>query len=209
MRFISVSLLVAVAAFAAWASWQPPQRSSPPRLVRGSFEAVEADRERWMVLTRPIVWKKAADSLKLRLEEGGFEPIVIQRREKVSLHAFDDERTFSQRNNAAQAVEEWKRRKVDASITIVDHGFGVSLGRYFMPEYAKRMEKTLNDAGRPYQYARRQMKIDVYRFTFPPANQQKAETLWRQVQATGLADPVLMTETRLKSMFNGELPLPE
>ena len=98
---------------------------------------------------------------------------------------------------------------MDASITIVDHGFGVSLGRYFMPEYAKRMEKTLNDAGRPYQYARRQMKIDVYRFTFPPANQQEAETLWRQVQATGLADPVLMTETRLKSMLNGELSLPE
>jgi len=209
MRFIIISLLIAVAAFAAWASWQPPQPPPPSKLVRGSFEAAEADRGRWMVLTRPIVWKKAADSLKLRLQEEGFGPIVIQRREKVSLHAFDDERVFSRRGDTAGAIEEWRKLKVDTTITAVNDGFGISLGRFFMPEYAKRMEKTLNDSGKPYQYARRQMEIDVFRFTFPPASQQEAETLWRQVQATGLADPVLMTETRLKFMFNGKLSLPE
>jgi len=209
MRFIIISLLIAIAAFAAWAGWQPPQPPPPQKPVRSSFEAAETAHERWMVLTRPIVWKKAADSLRLRLEEGGFEPIVILRREKVSLHAFDDEREFSQREDAAKSMMEWNKLKVDATITTVDDGFGISLGRFFMPEYAKRMEETLNDSGKPYQYARRQMEIDVFRFTFPPSSQQEAETLWRQVQATGLADPVLMTRKRLKSMFNGKLSLPE
>jgi len=203
------TVLVGIATFIAWMSWQPPQLSPDPKPIRTSYEAAEFNQARWLVLTRPIVWKKAADALKLRLQDGGFKPITIQRRETISLHAFDDERTFSRREAAVKAMREWERLDVEATITLNNDRFGVSLGRFYLPEYATRMENKLNALGRPYRYSRKQMEIDVYRYTFAPARQRQAEKLWREIQATGLADPVLMTETRMQTMFKDALVLPD
>lgn len=208
MRLLIVSLLLVAAAFAAWISWLPPQPAPALRPARTSYEAADADTHNWAVLTRPIVWKKAADSLRERLVQNGLQPITIERREKVSLHAFDDERSFARRDEASRAAQEWEKLKVDAQIMQTDDGYAVALGRFFMPEYASRMEKQLNALKRPYRYQRRNMEIDVYRFTFLPTGQREAERLWQQVQATGLADPVLMTEAQLKAMFGADIALP-
>jgi len=160
----------------------------------------------WRVVTRRMVWKKAAEAMYKRLKETGLRVTSVARKEKIELHAFDDARTFAQRKNATQARKEWEKRGFEADVINQDDHFGVGLGRFFLAAYARQMQEKLKKTGMKYSYERRIVNIPTWRFTFPAATHTDAEKLWQRIQALGIADPLLMPEKQFRVLFgNNEL----
>lgn len=203
-------IAIAIAlAWLAWASWQVPPTSAPPREIRLPLPVAnsgDTDQAKWRVVTRKMVWQKAAQSLQQRLQEAGFMVTPITRRETVELHAFDDPRTFTAHEQAAAAEAAWRKKGIEAEIIKYSDHYGVALGRFFLPEYAEARRQLLEKSGKRYSYAKRTVEIPVYRFTFPAAKKDTAEKLWKHLQDIGIADPALIREDRFDSLYG---PLPQ
>ncbi|HCS12503.1 MAG: hypothetical protein COS82_02390 [Zetaproteobacteria bacterium CG06_land_8_20_14_3_00_59_53] len=200
-RLVSLGVL-GLLLWAAWAAWQPPVMRAEPRPVLQHL----ADRpgeasELWRVVSRRMIVPKAAEELGQSLRERGLPAILIAHQEQVELHAFDDPRSFDKREDAVAARNEWKKAGFDAELIKPDENFGVALGRLYMVAYAQQLQRRLDNAGREFTYERRLVLIPTWRFTFAPAPYAEASALWVQVQAMGVADPVLMRESRFHAMF--------
>jgi len=201
---ITASIALVFLTWLAWTSWQPPQTVSVTQQIRmATPEPMDTAPTLWRVVTRRLVWKKAAEAMDKRLEETGLRVIPIGRREEIELHAFDDARTFAKRKDAAHAKKAWEKRGFEASIIKPDTRFGVALGRLYMSAYAKQLERRLRKNGMKYRYERRMVNIPTWRFTFPATSHTEAEKLWQRIQSMGVAEPSLMPETQFQMLFKG------
>ena len=195
-------LLFFLAGWMAWAAWQPPVVA--PTASSRPFALPERPGEAgalWRVVSRRMIVPKAADALGEMLRKRGLSPLSIRRRETVELHAFDDPHSFAERKAAVRVRDAWKKAGFEAELTLSDGKFGVALGRLYMAPYAQSLERRLKLSKRPYVYHRKELEIPTWRFTFAATPYAEAKRLWRRVQETGVADPVLMREARFRRMF--------
>jgi len=204
---IVTSVFLMLLAWLAWTSWQPPDITPNMQKIRATApEQIDTAPVLWRVVTRRMVWKKAAEAMDQRLEKTGLRVIPIGRREEIELHAFDDVRTFAKRKDAARAKKAWEKRGFEASIIKPDDRFGVALGRLYLAAYAKQLQSRLRKSGMKYRYERRMVNIPTWRFTFPPATHAKAEKLWQRIQSLGVAEPSLMPERQFQALFKKLAP---
>jgi len=205
-KFLS-TLLVMLAAVLAWQAWNPLLAETRVQKVVFSIpNMVPLDGGQWRVVTRRMVWKKAVDSMRSQLDDLGFPLTLIQKKEPIELHAFDDVRLFSSKKAAYAAKTWWKKRHVDAevvNILSVEAAvvYRVELGSYYLSAYAKDAQKQLKLAGKPYRYQKRPVMIPSYRFAFPLMPKSEAEILWRRLQNTGIADPVMMQAAKFDDLY--------
>ncbi len=212
-RAIAFLALIGIA-WLAWMAWQPPfvvtavlPGPNIPAAVK-SQATVLALPERpgeaaalWRVVSRRMIVPKAAAAMKATLIGRGLTVIPVQRQEQVELHAFDDPRNFAKREEAVRVREAWKKAGFDAALIKSDGRFGVALARLYMSAYAQKLQRRLQKSKRRFIYDRRQPTISTWRFTFPAAPYAEAKALWLTVQETGVADPVLMRESRFQTIF--------
>jgi len=199
-------ILLVLLTWLAWTSWQSPRVIPEAQKIRASIpESVETVPTLWRVVTRRMVWKKAAEAMHARLEETGLPVITIGRKEEVELHAFDDVRIFIKRDEAVRAKKAWEKRGFEASIIKPDARFGVALGRLYLAAYAKQLQSRLRKSGMKYRYERRKVNIPTWRFTFPAASHAEAEKLWQRIQSLGVAEPSLMPEKQFQTLYNKKL----
>jgi len=198
----TVLLLLILSGWLAWMAWQPPFISasalSAPHVLP---ERPGEDAVLWQVLTRRMIVPKAAAAMRATLAERGLSVIPVKRQEQVELHAFDDPRTFAKREDAVRVRDIWKKAGFEAELIKPDNRFGVALGRLYLAAYAQALQRRLQKEKRDYAYHRRQLSIPTWRFTFPPLPYSEAKVLWLKVQETGVADPVLMRESRFQITF--------
>jgi hypothetical protein len=188
----------------AWVSWTPPSPPPDQSSVQGTLlntPSTQGQTSLWRVVTRRLVWGQAAKAMQERLQQAGFSPILLQRKEPVEMHAFDDASLYPDYPSAAKAAAAWRRLGFDANVIKAPTAYIVGLGRFFITSYAEQMQERLQRSGRQYRYQRRMVDIPTFRFTFPPADHDKADQLWQQVQNLGIADPTLMPESRFQQMF--------
>jgi len=192
----------------AWNAWFPAPTISeqadvkawlPERPDMGVKEA-----ENWRVFTRRMVWGKAVDSFRERLKEKNIEALVLERKEDVMLHVFDDPRSFKTHQEAEKALKEWDINEVDI-LKREDGAFMLGLGRFYIAAYAEQREKSLNKTRKAYNYHQQNKTIPTYRFVFPPLPEKEAEILWRRIQEMGAVDPVMMTDDEFNATFIGSM----
>lgn len=195
-------VVLGLLAWAGWLLWQPPEMAVQSRPVMLHMPDRPGDAfELWRVVTRRMIVPKAAEELGESLRQRGLPAISIAHQEQVELHAFDDPRSFASRQDAVSARDAWKKAGFEAELIKPDENFGVALGRLYLAAYAQQLQHRLEHAGYPYTYHRRLLNVPTWRFTFAPAPYAEANALWVQVQAMGVADPVLMRESRFRAMF--------
>ena len=200
-RIISV-LALGLLLWVGWIVWQPPAA------IHASRAAVQVLPERpgdaaelWQVVTRRMIVSKSAKAMGKSMLQRDLPALSLVQEEDVELHAFDDPQTFKVRNDAVRARNVWRKAGFDAELIRPDGQFGVALGRLYLEAYAQALQRRLEKAKRPYTYQRRQLHIPTFRFTFAPAPYAEARELWAKVQELGVADPVLMRESRYHQMF--------
>jgi len=197
-------VLLCLLLWAGWAVWEPPTVSARSQAVLISLPERPGDASGlWRVLTRRMIVPKAAEAMGKSLLEHGFPVIPLTHQETVELHAFDDPRKFTNREDAVHARDAWKKAGFEAELIRPDEQFGVALGRLYLAAYVQQLQRRLEKGKRPYAYHRRQLSIPAWRFTFAPASYAEARALWLKVQAMGVADPVLIRESRFRAMFGG------
>jgi len=198
-------ILLVLLTWLAWTSWQSPVTIPEVRKIRATIpDPIETRPALWRVVTRRMVWKKAAEAMYTRLEETGLRVVTIGHKEDVELHAFDDVRTFVKRKEAARAKRAWEKRGFEASIIKPEARFGVALGRLYLAAYAKQLQNRLRKNGMKYRYELRMVNIPTWRFTFPAASHAEAEKLWQRIQALGVAEPSLMPENQFRAMYGAK-----
>jgi len=203
-------LVLGLLLWLAWVFWQPPLMlvGSAP-VMRHMPDRPGESSELWRVVTRRMIVPKAAEEMGRGLRQRGFSAIPIAHQEQVELHAFDDPRRFDKREDAVLARDVWRKAGFDAELIRPDEQFGVALGRLYLVAYAQQLQRRLEQAQRPYSYHRKQLDIPTWRYTFAPATYAEAGDLWARVQEMGVADPVLMRESRFRAMFgnpSGDAP---
>ena len=190
----------------AWKAWFPPEIVNKQADVRAFIperpNLGNLEHEKWRVFTKRMVWKKAVDELQAKFEENNMKPIILERREAVQLHVFDDPRTFVSHDEAAKAVKEWHIDSVDI-LRRNDGKYMLGLGRFFLPEYAQKRQEALQTLKKPFKYAQDTKIIPTYRFIFPALSEKEAEVLWKNIQDMGAINPVMMTENEFNSLFVG------
>ena len=198
--------LVFVLAWAAWNAWFPPKIIHEQQGVRAwiperpHLGALED--ERWRVFTKRMVWKKAVDELQAKFKEHNMNPIILERKEAVQLHVFDDPRSFVSRTEAEVALQEWNIDSIDI-LRRSDGKYMLGLGRFYLPEYAKLRQEALQTLKKPFKYFQDTKIIPTYRFIFPALSEHEAEVLWKNIQDMGAINPVMMTENEFNAMFVG------
>jgi hypothetical protein len=193
----------------AWISWTPPTPPADQSAVHGTLlntPGTQGSAMLWRVVTRRLVWGQAAKAMRERLQQAGFDPILLQRKEPVEMHAFDDATLYQDYATAAKAAAEWHKLGFDANVIKAPTAYLVGLGRFFIASYAEQMQERLQRAGTPYRYQRRLVDIPTFRFTFAPATHAEANALWQKLQNLGIADPTLMPESRFQLMFGDNPP---
>jgi hypothetical protein len=186
----------------AWIAWSPSPLPPDQSTVQGSLTEASAGKpSAWRVVTRRLVWGQAAKSMQQRLQQAGFSPILMERKENVPMHAFDDATIYPSTAAAAKAAAAWKKLGFEANIIETPDGYLVGLGRFFIASYAEQMQTRLKQTGRPYRYQQRMVEIPTFRFTFAPTDHDTAKQLWQRLQNLGIADPVLMPASRFAQMY--------
>jgi|GEM_PF-3356277 len=184
--------LVGGAAWLAWIAWQPERAADPLPAVRSSLPE---EQQLWRVVTRKIVWPQGASVLYMQLAGNGVQPLVRSRREPVEMFNFNDPRSIKEHAFAMKVVDAWKEKGVEATLLRNEQGeFTVALGRFFLPEYAEKMNATLTASGKPFVFEKKLTDMPVYFFTWPATSKKEAELLWQKVQQIGAAQPIMMPE---------------
>lgn len=205
MKRLAATLLVAACALVAWQAWQPPytaEKNAPVRSAIPQNEQIQP--QMWRVMTQRMVWKQAVDAMQERLLAAGLELAVVRRKEPVELHAFDDAATFETSQAAEKARAVWQERGIQADVSKLEQGYGVSLGRFYLIDYAERMQARLKEIGAPYQYARRTVTIPAYRFVSAAMEKAETEKLWQTLQDMGIGNPVLIPDSRYLALYGQE-----
>ncbi len=218
-------ILTTVLAGLAWLSWQSPLPAPAPPPVLASLPTVPIETDRpntasnlqpgpsmqpeqrprpqlWRVVTRRVISKEGMTALENRLAAMHLEPLTIQRREDLTMHAFDDAELFHSSKQAHAAARFWQQHNIET--TVIKAGkaaFLIGLGRFYQAKYAESMQKKLESTGRKYRHQQRTVPIPVKRFTFPPTDKATAEALWKQLNTTGIIMPVLIPETRFQALY--------
>lgn len=173
-------------------------QADPVRSARAQEHQVTA---RWYVVTRAFVLKQAADEMHQRLIGAGLHPKRLTREETVRLYAFDDSRTFRQRRQAEQAKQEWNNHGLETAIMADEHGFRISLGRYYIAGYAREFRNRLEATSMPFSVESRETLIPVYRFIFQSHSREEAEQYWKALQKVGATDPMIIDLETMLTMF--------
>jgi len=202
LRSLLALLFFCLVLWLAWTLWQPPASSTVIRPAPQALPDRPGEAEGlWRVVTRRMIVPKAADAFALSLRERGLTGIKLARQEEVELHAFDDPRGFTLREDAVAVRDAWKKAGFEAELIRSDGEFGIALGRLYMAAYAQQLQRRLEQSKRPYTYDRHKVLLPTWRYTFTASPYAKARTLWQQVQAMGTADPVLMRQSRFRALF--------
>lgn len=205
MKQLAVTLLIVVCGFIAWQAWQPPATPGQQSSVRASIpQTGDQPQQMWRVVTHRMVWKQAVIELENRLQESGIAMERIMRKEPVELHAFDDPGTFETEAEAYKVKAMWREKGVEADVLKREITYGVGLGRFFLIDYAERMQSRLKQIGVPYQYERRTVVIPAYRFASDSMDKPEAEKLWKTLQNMGVGSPVLIPESRFAELYGQE-----
>ncbi len=207
MKRALVWLIMMATIIVTWLAWNPPMIQTHSNAVYLPIPNIKPlDTGPWRVITRRMVWKKGVDDMYKRLVATGLSPEVIERPEPIELHAFDDVGVFKTFAEAAKIKAVWQKLGVDADVLkhlTKDNQtvFKVGLGRFYLLEYAKRMQKQLQQTKRPYQYEQRTVIIPAYRFVFPPMDKDDAEVLWKRLQDMGVGDPVIIQQQEFEKLY--------
>ncbi|MDQ6970058.1 MAG: hypothetical protein Q9M16_06095 [Mariprofundus sp.] len=197
----------ALLATLAWYAWQTPAPvSDAPSSIRlmipHSIEATSKPRQLWRVITRRLITKTARLALKRRLTAMHLKPIKIQSMEEITMHAFDDAELFTTRKQARIAARFWQQHNIPSNVIKVRKNlYLLGLGRFYQPVYATGTEQQLTKAGRAFRYQKRNVPVPTWRFTFAASNKNKAEKLWRKLNASGIIMPVIMSENQFQASY--------
>jgi len=207
MKRLLIWLAISASMAFTWLAWNPPSLQN--RLTRIHIpipETVSLNSGPWRVVTRRMISKQAVHGMQTRLLEAGLHPSIVQKREPVELHAFDDPNIFIKQSEAEKVKAKWRAMGVDADVlhhlTKDDKkAFKVGLGRFYMSEYAEAMQEQLKKSKQPYNYERRMVNIPSYHFIFPAMTKGEAEILWKRLQNIGLADPVIIQQSEFERLY--------
>lgn len=207
VRIIFLLLL----SLAALLIWQKPASAPAPAVVRLPLPAPTIDNaikeesginSQWRVVTRRVISKDAIRSLSRRLTSMQLKPMTIRHQEEVILHAFDDAKLHKTAKAAWRASKTWRDQGIE--VTIIEakkEVFLVGLGRFYQSNYALGMQERLKEIGKEFRYQQRTVPIPTSRFTFPPMQKDKAETLWKRLNDSGVIMPVLMPEKQFQALY--------
>jgi len=207
MKRLVTFILVTACIALTWQAWNPPVVQNHVTRIHMSIpDTPSLNAGPWRVMTRRMISKQAVHGMLERLLEAGFQPKLIQKRELVELHAFDDPQIFKTQSEAAKIKAKWRAMGIEADVlhhlTKDDEKvFKVGLGRFYMSEYAEAMQEQLKKSNQPYNYERRMVSIPSYHFIFPEMTKNEAEILWKRLQNLGLADPIIMQQSKFKSLY--------
>jgi len=209
MKNFFVFLLTLTFAWLAWLAWYPPAPTHTIHNVRMALPDIEPlDAGPWRILTRRMVWKQAVDDMQKRLNEAGLPAEIIQTREPIELHAFDDPRTFNTFADAGIAKDVWEKQGIDADIAKLEENgittYRITLGRFYLTEYAERMQEELKKSQHAYIYDRRTTELPSYRFAFSAMSKSEAAILWKRLENIGLAEPVIIQESEFKKLYGNK-----
>jgi hypothetical protein len=190
-----------------WFAWNPPIAQTSINSVSIPIPNIKPlDAGPWRVITRRMVWKQGVDDMEERLLDAGLKPEIIQKREPTELHAFDDPRIFQSFGEASKVKAMWNKLGIDADV--LNHltkddkpVFKVGLGRFYLIEYAQRMQEKLKKTKLPYIYEQRTVTIPGYRFVFPAMSKDEAEILWKRLQDMGVGDPVVIQQQEFEKLY--------
>jgi len=199
-----------------WLAWQKPlpapmpvavQTSLPPSVPDASGRTTSAPSQPlWRVITHRVISTAGIAALQQRLQAMHLQPLTIRSMEEVTMHSFDDAVLFKSHRQAQAIAAFWQQHGIETNIIKVRTGvYLLGLGRLYQQRYAEDMQQQLDQAGRKYRYQKRIVPIPVIRFTFPPRHRPDAEKLWKQLNATGVMMPVLMTETQFKKTYGDSM----
>ncbi len=195
-------------AWLAWNIWFPakvvPQQIDVKVWLAERPSLGNLEQERWRVFTKRMVWDQAVEQLKTLFKEHHMEPMILSRKEAVQLHVFDDPRTFVSYTDAQAALKEWNVESADI-LRKSDGQYMLGLGRFYLNEYAEQRHHELKKLGKEFVYSQETKIIPTYRFIFPALPEAEAEILWKNIQAMGAIDPVMMTENEFNAMFVGSM----
>lgn len=201
LKKLMAALAVAACFWLAWQAWLPPSTKTASGIRMNIPAAKPTSHEQWRIVTRRMVWGKSVQAMQTQLaqEELPFE--LLRRREPIELHVFDDERSFDSAAEAGKVKEAWRKQGIEAEVVKYGDHLIVALGRFYLTAYAEQLQEKLRQVGQPYRYEQRNVDIPVYRFISSPLEKQQAEEIWQRLQSLGIADPVLMRESRYESLF--------
>jgi len=156
----------------------------------------------WRLITRRVISKAGLVALTDRLDQLQLKSIIIQNREDITMHAFDDAELFNSREKAEIAAKVWQSHNIETNVIDADNGiFLLSLGRFYQAAYATAMQQRLKAIKREFRYQNRTIPIPTWRFTFAPANRASSEKLWRELNQTGVIMPILMSEESFQAQY--------
>jgi len=207
MKRLFMLIFITATISLTWLAWNPPIVQNHLTRIHMPIPDIQSlDAGPWRVMTRRMISKQAVDGMKARLLDAGFHPELIQKREPVELHAFDDPRIFKKQSEAGKVKAKWRALGVEADVlhhlTKDDEKvFKVGLGRFYMSEYAESMQEQLKRSKQPYNYERRTVSIPSYHFIFPAMTKGEAEILWKRLQNMGIADPVIMQQNEFERLY--------
>ncbi len=207
MKRLFMFIFIAAMISLTWLAWNPPIVQNHLTRIHMPIPDIHSlDAGSWRVMTRRMISKQAVHGMQKRLSDVGFHPELIQKREPVELHAFDDPRIFKTQSEAGKVKAKWRALGVEADV--LHHlskddkkVFKVGLGRFYMSEYAESMQEKLKRSKQPYNYERRTVSIPSYHFIFPAMTKGEAEILWKRLQNMGIADPVIMQQSEFKRLY--------
>ena len=194
--------LISGACWLAWLAWLPEQLPVAPVAVEIYVPpSEEDDGSRWRVVTQRMVWKEAVEDLRRRLQRYGLKAELMTRKEEVPLFVFDDARVFTTLAAASQACLAWRRRGIECDPQKQDQRYKLAIGRYYIPEYARKHEQKLQQSGLAYTLDERTIRIPVMRFIFPAMPHKQAQAVWQQLRQMGVTQPVLMRQQDFERMY--------
>lgn len=208
MKNMLALLAIIGLAWVTWNVWFPSPTINTQSDVRAWLpqrpDMGTAEQENWRVFTRRMVWDKAVTSFQERLKEKNIEAVVLERKESVMLHVFDDPRIFKTSQEAEKEKKEWNIDGVDI-LKRDDGTYMLGLARFYIADYAEKHQEILRKSGKQYTYKQQTKVIPTYRFIFPALPEVEAETLWRSIQEMGAVDPVMMSENEFNALFVGNV----
>ncbi len=201
IRFIALILLSS----AAWLSWQDPAQELDPRPLRITIPASKSDtsiHNHWRLISQRVVTKEAVHAMQKALDRLGVTAILIEKKERITLHAFDAPQIFDTKSAAIKAMKPWLEQHIDASIIKTEEGkFLVALGRFYQTKYAEEMQQQLRQKSRHYRYEKRALRIPTWRFVFPATDKEQALSLWKTLHNSGLFSAAMISEDEFQHIY--------